>query len=361
MGDFFNIILLATFTGFLVSHPEALALLPSLAAMRGAVVTSMASRVSTGLHLGVIEASTARVLRREMPTLIALALTTSVYAALIISATSGYPAGVEVSIAAISGFLSILFLAPLSAYIATLGFRLNLDPDRYMAPVLTVIGDISTSPTIVAVVLLLNHARLDETLLALILVYLSLTLLFILLRGFPGRKKLLLESLAALGVVGLLEAYAGNLLVGYAQILLAVGVIHAVPSIMEDVGAAVSVIASKLSTLTHLYGIQDTVRMTPAILLEVLLGSITPLLVLSGITIATSSIAGITSSPWRVVYVILVGGILGILVFSTIALALVYLSIWGSVDPDNVVIPLLTSTVDAFTIPLLVAVSTLIV
>ncbi|MCE4627204.1 MAG: magnesium transporter [Desulfurococcales archaeon] len=361
VGDFFNILLMATFTKFLVERPEALALLPSLAAMRGAIVTSMASRVSTSLHLGVLEASTVKVLKRELPTLIVLALSTSVYAAIIVALSSGYPVSVEVSIAALSGFISILFLAPISAYIATLGFKRNLDPDRYMAPVLTVIGDISTSPTIVAVVLLLNAIPYDEAIIALSVSYASIALFFILIRGFPGKKRLLYESLGALGIVGFLEAYAGNSLVGYSTILLAVGVLHAIPSIMEDVGAAVSVTASKLSTLSHLYGMQDTLKMTPAIVSEVLLGSITPLLVLSGIAIGTAGIAGVSAPVLQVVSIVLISGLLGIFIFSIMALSLVYLSFRVGVDPDNVVVPLLTSIVDALTIPLIVGVSALLV
>jgi len=53
--------------------------------------------------------------------------------------------------------------------------------------------------------------------------------------------------------------------------------------------------------------------------------------------------------------------LLGILIFSIVALSLVYLSFRVGVDPDNVVVPLLTSIVDALTIPLIVGVSALLV
>lgn len=355
-GDFFNILLLAFFTRFLISRPEALALLPSLAAMRGAIITSMASRVSTRLHLGVLEPSTNTIIERELPTLVTLALGTSVYAALIVAVTSSYPAGIEVSIAALSGFISILFLAPVSAYIAALGFRRNLDPDRYMAPVLTVIGDISTSPTIVAVVLLLERIPIDDTVIALTVTYASITLFLTLIKGFPGRKRVLYESLGALALVGILEAYAGDALVGYSSILLTAGILHAIPSIMEDVGAAVSVAASKLSTLFHLYGMQGTLRKTPAIISEVLVGSITPLIALSVIAIGTAGVAGVSVEPLHIVSLVVLSGLIGIVAFSVASLILVYSSFRMGVDPDNVVIPLLTSIVDALTIPMIIMV-----
>ncbi len=361
IGDFFNIVLMAFFAKTLLRHPEALALVPSLAAMRGAIVTSMASRVSTALHLGTLKPSNIIILKREFPILLSLALLTSTYAAIIVGITAGYDLYREIGIGALSGLLSIVFLAPTSVSIATLGYRRGLDPDRYMAPILTVIGDISTSPTIVAVVLLLD--KLSEggsILLALTLAYASLSSIIVLARGLPGRARVLAESITALVIVGLFEAYAGGSLVKYSRLFVAIGILHAIPSIMEDVGAAASVVASRLSTLSHLYGLTGSIKKIPAVILEVVVGSISPLLTLSFIAFITGSIAGFTPEMGVLATVICIGGLASILVFSLVSLALVHASIVTGADPDNVVIPILTSIVDALSIPLLALIATTI-
>ncbi|MCE4625682.1 MAG: magnesium transporter [Desulfurococcales archaeon] len=358
LGDVFNILLLAYFTPFLTGHPEALALLPNLAAMRGAIITSMASRVSTSLHLGTVEPSTRRVLARELLGLVALAMATSLYAAFLVALLSGYSFPLEETIAVISGIIAILFLAPFAAYIATMGYQRGLDPDRYMAPVLTVVGDISTAPTIVGVAVLIEHYSVPRIVfLSIVLAYTTVTITAAYLLRVRRARRILLESLAALLVVGVFESYAGDFLVGYSHTLLALGVMHAVPSIMEDVGAAASVAASKLSTLSHLYGFTSSAKYLPSVVAEVVLGSTTGFLILSLIAFLTEGLAGSHAPFLTVLTVVFLGGLLGTLVFSLVGYLLVGGSIYLNADPDNVVIPLLTSIVDASTIPLLVLVA----
>ncbi len=330
--------------------------------MRGAIITSMASRVSTNLHIGTIEPSTSKVLKREFEILLILAMGTSLYAALITSMLTQYSINLEVSIAVLSGILAILFLAPFASYIATFGFRRGLDPDRYMAPVLTVVGDLSTAPTIVGIAVLVEYFNIsEEVLLSIILSYISVTAFTAFFLRVPGRRRIVIESMIALLIVGILESVAGFFLVGYSATLIGLGVLHAVPSIMEDVGAAASVASSKLSTLTHLYGVRETLKYLPTTLAEVVLGSMGGFLTLAGIAYLTQGIAGAHASILTIFNIVFWTGVLGTIIFSIIGYLLVGLSVAVKADPDNTVIPLLTSIVDSSVIPLLILLSLAVV
>jgi len=358
LGDLFNIVLLAYFTPYLLKHPEALLLLPNLAAMRGAIITSMASRVSTSLHLGVMKPSTLEVLKKEIVSLVSLAMITSLYAAALSTLLSGFSVPLETTIAVIAGVIAILFLAPFASFIATFGYRLGLDPDRYLAPVLTVVGDISTAPTIVGVAMIIDKLNYNKIILfSIILSYSTVTLLYTYLKRMASYRRMIIENLIALFFVGLLEFYAGTLLVGYSKTLVYLGVMHAVPSIMEDSGAASSVSASKLSTIVHLYGFSDSFKHVPSVVMEVLGGSISGFITLSIIAYLTRGMTGSQASFKTILVIVLFGGLLLTLIFSIVGFLLIGISVYLNADPDNVVIPLLTSIVDASTIPLLIIVS----
>jgi len=351
-GDLANITLMAYFTVFLIGHPEALALIPSMGALRGAIVTSMAARVSTQLHLGTLEPGTREILSVEGGRVLALAMAAGIYAGIVTSIFTGLPGSLLVFIAFLSGAAAILVLAPAAAWLAAWGFRKGLDPDSTLAPLLTVLGDMTTVPSLVVVALIAGRAGDPGVLLAsLAFTYATLTILIVLARRGHGR--VLAEAGAALAMVGVLEAFTGGQLVGYSEALLALGVLHAVPSIMEDVGAASSVLASKLSTLVHLEGPGLLALHAPAKTLETLLGALPSLLVLSAITLLTAGLAGVEADAGVVLRLVAGGGVVAILAYSLVAYVLVVASHRLGLDPDNIVVPLLTALVDAGLIPLL--------
>jgi len=351
-GDLANITLMAYFTVYLIGRPEALALIPSMGALRGAIITSMAARVSTSLHLGLVEPDTRSILRVEAGRVAVLAMAAGVYAGLVTSVFTGLSATALVSIAFLSGLIAILFLAPAAAWLAAWGFRKGLDPDSTLAPLLTVLGDMTTVPSLVAVTMLASHAG-DPGLLLASLAFTYATISMAIVLGRTGQGRVLAESGLALAIVGVLEAFTGGQLVGYSEALLALGILHAVPSIMEDVGAAVSVLASKLSTLVHLEGPGLLALHAPAKTLETLIGAVPSLTVLTGITLLTAGLAGVQADPGVAARIIVGGGVLAILIYSVAAYLLVVASHRLGLDPDNTVIPVLTALVDAGLIPLL--------
>ncbi len=354
LGDLANILILSYFLEALVSRPEALALLPSLAALRGAIATSMASRVSTALHLGVLQASTREILEAEGLNVLALALAASVYAGLLVSALTGGGVWAEVAIAALSALMAVFILAPATAWIAAAGYRRGVDPDSVMAPILTILGDLTTVPTLLASALIVSMAAGSVGLMALALAYFAASLVLAVARGGGRRaRRIVSESMLSILVVGALEAGTGAFLVSYTPILMSVGVLHAIPSIMEDTGAAASVLASKVSTLLHLEGPGGAARVLPAKTLETLAGSAPAMAVLAAIASATAPVAGLSLPLEAAFRIVFLGGLILIVLYSALASMIAFASHRLGLDPDNTVIPILTAVVDLATIPLI--------
>ncbi len=351
-GDVVNITLMAVMLDYLLGAPAALALLPSLAALRGAIATSMAARVSTALHMGVVEASTRRILRLEGPRVAALAMLSSIYAGLVVSLVSGYSVWLSVSVAFVSGAAAIVVLAPAAAALAAAGYRRGVDPDSVLAPVLTILGDITTVPTLIAAYLLVEVLG-SPPMLAFAFAYVTLSYTIAVARARRRDRRVVAESAATIALVGLLEAATGYMLVDYSGVLVALGVMHAVPSIMEDTGAAASVMASKVSTLLHLEGVSRTLRFVPAKTLETLAGSLPSLAALTMITVYTGPLAGIEVDPASAARVIIIGGLAMIGFYSMLSVAVSVAAYKAGLDPDNVAVPVLTAIVDALTVPLL--------
>ena len=356
LGDLANTALLSLFIASLMAHRFLLALIPVLAALRGSVMTSMASRTSTGLFLGSLEPSVRGILAVELWRTTALAVFSAVYASLLVSLTAGYPARLTVPTGVISSVLALLVLAPATAWLAAVGYRRRLNPDNFLAPVLTVLGDVSTVPSLVAAGILVTADPRLEPLLYAGLVYLaSLTAWASLLSA--GQRRVFLEGTAALLLVGLIESGTGGLYAGLAPRLLALGVIHMVPSLMEDVGASLSVFASRLTSMMHLYGSRDALARSPGVAIEVVLGSLPSMLILSGIGYATAGLAGLSPSLLYLVRVVAGLWLLLLALLSPVALGIAWASFRLGLDPDNLVIPLVTSIVDLSVPPALVVVA----
>ena len=357
VGDVANIFLMALFLPLLLTHWEALALLPSLAALRGAIATSMASRVSTALHLGVLEPRTRGILEVEASRFLALAGISSIYAGTVAAIASHGDPGAFIAIAFLSALMASLALAPSAAFLSAAGYRRGVDPDSFLAPVLTIIGDLTTVPTLLAAVLLVGASGIDPLAAALGFTYASLAYALYLARVDRGHRRVLAESTATIILVGAMEAGTGSLLVAYSGALAALGVLHAVPSIMEDVGAAASVLASKFTTLLHLEGPGRAVSYLPAKILETLAGSMPALGTLTLIAYYTAPLAGVEPRLDELAGIIIVGGLAMITLYSLIAAGLAYASYRARLDPDNVVIPILTALVDLLTVPFIVLVA----
>lgn len=148
-----------------VSYPGLIVLMPAVIGMRGNIQTTLGSRLSSSVHLGIIGSK--HVLQNpETHENIYATLSLSVTMA-VITSTVAYLSSKSAGIATISlislilvavtaAFIASLFLTSITITIVVVSFSKGLDPDNVTAPLLTTVGDIISIFCIYITVLLLG-------------------------------------------------------------------------------------------------------------------------------------------------------------------------------------------------------------
>ncbi|UCD73528.1 MAG: magnesium transporter [Candidatus Bathyarchaeota archaeon] len=140
-----------------VALPVLLALTPPLAGMAGSIGSIFSSRLSTALHLGLVKPRIehSEVLTRNVFAVSTIAIVSSMYLSLVMYILSEF-AGIrglslfemaEVTVMAAILVSSITLIAAL--FISFLSYRRNLDPGSTTIPIVTAIGDLATSISII--------------------------------------------------------------------------------------------------------------------------------------------------------------------------------------------------------------------
>ncbi len=362
IGDSINVFLMSIFLSFLTRHKYLLALLPALSALRGSNATSMASRITSSLYLGSLKPKVSEIVRREYLRILSLGLLASLYAATLVWITTefSFSPRVLVGVGEITAIIALSILVPVTGALAVYGFRAGLNPDNYLASVLTVLGDMTSIPSLVLAGLIMGVDPRHDTLVSLVLTYVGLVIVFSTLIGWPKHRRVIGETLTALLMVGLIESQTGALFDKYSSILVSLGVIQMVPSLMEDIGASLSVYAARATTLIHFGGFEETARATPGILAEVIAGTLPAVFVLSGIGYMSLQVAQLSASFQFILSLVFVLWIGMLLLYVPLVMGLAYFAVRLGLDPDNFTIPLITSIVDVSTIPFIILISKII-
>ncbi len=349
--------------------PALMVLIPGAAGMRGNVYSSLGSRIGTLLHLGVVEPKFKRQprlmenVRASFTLVISINFYLGVLAGLL-ARWIGLKASVVdlAAVAVLAAVLSMVFLMPAVFVVAFLTFRKGLDPDNFSAPMITLIGDLVTLPTLflAAYLVLLTGSSLKLTFLA-IAAALSCYLAFKAVRAKKESLKILKESTPVLLLCGFLEVFAGFILGSQVEELLAVaGVLTVLPAFLEDNGALASVLAAKLATRLHAGIILPqskpggfTLRMF--LVNHAVAAVIFPVIAAMGYAVSFILKLKAPSLP-LLMFSLFTAGMLTVLLANIAAYYVSVLAYRKGMDPDNVSIPLLTSTIDLMGAGILVAV-----
>ncbi len=137
----------------LLEIPGLLILLPASLGMRGNISGALGSRLSSALHLGLIEPELKwnKSLKNNvlaaifLNVLMSLLLGTIVYMAYEIADFEGHASILKLTaISLIAGTLAGLVLTFLSVFLAILTYSRGFDPDNMLMPALSTVGDIIT-------------------------------------------------------------------------------------------------------------------------------------------------------------------------------------------------------------------------
>ncbi|AEM39219.1 MgtE integral membrane region [Pyrolobus fumarii 1A] len=346
IGETIAGLILSSLSGLIEHYPHILALYPIMAAARGNIYATLGSRITSRLHLGLVDpGSPGSIVKREAPRiyiqsiLSALVSATIALLALLAAGRMGRISALEVfGTAVLLPAIIVPILTSFTVMAATLGFRRSIDPDNYLTPLITLVGDIVVLPALAA----------SAVLAAIIgpFALLPLTVAFIAYRVLDREgKRALAENTAAVLTGSIVELLTSYTLVSKLELLTANPLIlAAIPSFNAENGAAIGVLASKLATRLHL-GLYEA---NPRTILRDALRVYTTLLpayMLTSILVSTA-LYRLNAMPSLLALLASTGALIA-MVFTILTHIASLASYRAGLDPDNIVIPLMTAGVDA--------------
>ncbi len=339
--------------------PGLLVLVPPVIGVRGAIFGALGARLGTGMLTGQFTLTRER--RSFTGQNVEAALSLSV-------ANAGFLAVLAWSVAHLLGAETIsLFALAIIAMVGTVvssvvllvtvlalartAERRSWDMDAVGTPVISAIADLSTIPALVLGTLLLGNALVEGVLGTACLALAVAAAVSGGRSAGPLARRVVRESLPILLYTATVGIFAGTLLQAR-EASLSQALLVAVPPFNASCGAIGGVLSARLSSQLHL-GLLDP-RPVPgrAAALE---GSLT---VLFGV-VAFSAVGLLTEvaselaryespSALRLAAITLTGGLLAIAILYMVGYYAATASYRFGLDPDNVSIPVVTSTMDLF-------------
>lgn len=235
------------------SYPLILIILPGLMGLRGNIFGTMASRLTTMLHLGEMEATLGdeRISRN-----IFLSMLLSIIPILILWFIGvlklGCSGAIKVLlIVLVSTIFTTLILGYSTALATLIPYRRGIDPDTVAAPIVTSAGDLVTIPFLILFLLIYEiHLPLFY-----ILTITAFAIILVFSRKIRGvyESRIFREVLLILGILSLISSISGGLLEHYSEVIyssLIFSVLY--PPVAGTTGNFGSIIGAKTSTRIHL-------------------------------------------------------------------------------------------------------------
>lgn len=340
--------------------PGLLVLVPGAIGLRGMIFGALGSRLGTSIHAGTFRSSVRRdsVLGQNLQAAGVLTLLTAVLlgvTAKVMAAGFGVEQTIAMSrfvaVSLIGGLLSSAVLAVLTVSLASTAARRDWDPDNVMAPLVTACGDMVTLPALYLASLLVASNQVSDVIAALGAAGAAGGLVWAARRGARDLQTIVRESVPVVIVAGVLSLVAGLLLekqigrfVAYPALL------SLVPPFLASAGSLGGIVSNRLTSKLHLGVIEPSTFPSAGARGDVGMAyTLTlPVFALSSLVADLSAFLADLASPgpFTMLGVAVAGGLLA----TTFAMAVAYWSAIASyrlgIDPDNVGIPLVTSSID---------------
>ena len=336
-------------------------ILPSTIGLRGNTFGALASRLSSKLHLGIIDPHfrNNRILKDQV---IATGMQLMALSALIplIGEIIGLIFGLKFApftellfISLAAGLISGLLMMVISLGITFLSFRKGWDPDNVSAPIIASSGDILTIPILFFAAWISQQVELVwiRWISIVIVVLIAISILILLIRYRKEVRDILIGMFPIALVAIIISTFAGLVLgAAFDSYLKGTIFLLLVPAFNGQGGSLGSILGSRLSSASYLG--QDRLTLFPngtgrrssATLWIISLVVFTFMgLVASGLGLA----AGIEIPDYlKLTAIVLMGATLITFMSSSIAYYVAYVATKLGLDPDNVVIPVLTAVMD---------------
>ncbi len=368
IGGFISTFIFGIYRFFLKKHPWVLAINPPLKDLHGNIYSSFLSRLNSGLHIGLIKPS---MKDRIVLSNILIVLFTQMFSGILIVFATWLIIGgdllliFETVIPAIA--LVFLLMYPFSSYFSIYSYKKGYDPESLLLPIVMMIADVITTPILVGYAIVIESVN---TLLRHFLFITASTLvIMILVLAFRIRtaKTLRIIQESQLILIGcfLLDIGAGtvfafniDLLVKHPFILLTAPVLNAISGSIASMYAVRQNVMYHLG-LTSLRPDIEKLKYIPYMYVIMLYGTVVVGSI--GYTLTTIISKESLLPIWLDLSLIIITGAMFVPILWALIQLLAYLSFKIGFDPDNVMVPLLTSIVDFISSIIYIGIAQLII
>lgn len=355
LGSLLGGIYLGTFSDMLELLPGLMIMIPAAIGMRGNIFATLGSRMSTALHVGEISRlERAPVITGNIAASLFLTLIVSVLLAVIsrVAASifnfASIPVVDLVVISVLGGVISSVFILVFTLLVAVQSFSRGWDPDNVTAPLITSVGDVITLPCLFAAVKFLPWKYFFFAGICVC----CITCAVLLIKKKPAlTTKIVKDSFFILVVSAVLSTGSGLVITSKINnFLLMSGLLILVPPFLEGGGALGGILSSRLSTSLHLGMISPAVKPSREAFQDF------TVMTFLGITLfpAIGVLAYLASralhlefpDPTLVFAACFYAGLLIAIVVSFLSYYSAILSTRFGLDPDSVVIPMISGIMD---------------
>lgn len=351
---------LAAITGTLENLPGLLILIPAAIGLRGTIFGALGARLSTAIHSGTFRLSSRAdtVLGQNVLAAGALTIFASVVLAVlakVVSVGFGLEQSISVAdfvvISVVGGVLSSLVVLALTVLLAAGSVRFGWDPDNVTAPLVTATGDMVTLPALFLATLLVDIALVTPLIAVAGVIAAVVAISAALSARLVTTRRIVRESVIVVIGAGVLSLVAGHTLERRLEDLARFPALLAlVPPFLAASGAIGGILSSRLTSKLHLGMLEPEAMPGKAARYDVLLAYGLGFPVFLGASMVADLAAALidlrSPGPIDMALVALLGGFLS----TSFAIAIAYygavVSFRLGIDPDNVGIPLVTSSLD---------------
>jgi len=327
--------------------PGLLMVIPALIDMRGNVYGAFISRLSSKLHLGEIKDLHDRKLKIGIYTAKILAYSAALIVGIIAGLFAYFSTGDPVYVIFIPAIILVthLFttsiLTPITAYIGVKTYQKGWNPDNVGVPLISSIGDLVSVIFIILVgYLLLYIYHLPALILGVIIGVLTYVfLIFRMVFKDAEGKRVYLQSMPILIIVALLELITGGMWEANKIAL----ILLILPPTLETLGNIGSVYSSRLSSFMYLGFLEPTLIPRGKHFKREILS----IFALAVIIYALISIfVYVVTFDFKAILMVWLSAFISLIILLLISYYLTVGSLKMKLDPDNVVIPVITTLAD---------------
>ena len=357
--------IIATYVGLFKLVPWAILIYPSIVSARGVIGGLFCGRLSTALHLGIVEprlrgnTKSFHLLFRAVVMLtleasVGMSLVAMLFGAIFLAIPASDFLSILSVVVATMG-LALLIVSPLTVIVSFVSFRHGLDPDIVLYPVESTVSDLMITLVYIVVlnafVLFGLAGQLFVVLVGLILVSVSAYLLVNNIRE-PEFVKTVKESLLTLVFVSFIVNITGSTLGKIAE---AVGerreVYTVYPAMIDTMGDAGAIVGSTATTKLALGTLQSSFSSIRNHMTEISATWAASAIMFCVYSVSSLTIQGLLdlTNLLRFTALLLATNVVAGLAIEMISYVVAVLTYQKGLDPDNFVIPIESSLADSIT------------